>query len=1102
MTISAGIGEALTLISASAGSGKTHQVSKVVAAAVDPANPLAVDLGGLFAVTYTRKGAAELTARIRQTFIAAGAHDRAQELPLAYIGTVHAVCLRIVREFAIDAGLSPLVDVVPGGEARLLREALEWGVDPEPRARVQELAERLELRLDPKVQRVDWLAPVQDIMTLARSNRIRPDALTAMAERSAHRLLELMGPPEPDGAALERALVHALKEAARALNQIHDEQKNTSTTRDTVLTAIVKAEGRALPWSEWVRLQRLAPGKSAMAAVAPVKSIAARVDGHPRLQAEIRELTLAIYSIARDGLEAYDAWKKRRRVVDFVDMIDRALTLIEYPDVKAELAQRSRLLVVDELQDTSPAQLALFVRLHQIAGRSTWVGDRKQCIFEYAGADPALMEAATAWGRNSGGTVKHLLDNWRSRPELVDIFSRLFSAAFAKYGYEPAEVEMVAQRTTPAGLANLPPLGVWSLEATKQAEDSEAIAEGVRRMLQEAAATPVVEKTTNAVRDLQPGDIAVLVATNAEAVRLATALARRGVRSAIARAGLLATPEAKVVTAALRNLLDPDDSLALAEIEALTGFAGMDAESWLDGIIAVESERRAARAKGEQPPVAASSGLALKLDALRAGINAMAPSEVLDSVLASLDLAGRCVRWPEPEQRLANIDALRALTALYEERSLRQREAATIAGLLRFLAEAAEKVLVRDEEIASDDQHMSVGRNAVTITTYHRSKGLEWPVVILGSLDRASRRDAFEVSPESDRPTFDAADPLGGRWIRYWPWPYGQMKTTRLAEAVATSPEGLEVATREERERVRLLYVGFTRARDHLVLAARAGKSGLKTAWLDELSDDIRKPLLKLPTVVDATERATVGIRGRDGQLTQVAARHWLLSGSTEGIPLPSAESHRWVVSPEAATSDRPPYRIMPSRAATDWPDLPVSTVAEVESTGPPIPLGNSRGIDWDVVGNTLHAFLAADLLELDRGQRLERAQRLLAAADLLGLLAPEALVQAGDNLRKWVASRWPNAIWHREIPITAVIATPDGTRRITGIIDLLLETLDGVVIIDHKSYPGPEATWGKRALDFAPQIAAYAEALRMAGKRVAGQWVSFAVSGGVVRLG
>jgi ATP-dependent helicase/nuclease subunit A len=55
----------------------------------------------------------------------------------------------------------------------------------------------------------------------------------------------------------------------------------------------------------------------------------------------------------------------------------------------------------------------------------------------------------------------------------------------------------------------------------------------------------------------------------------------------------------------------------------------------------------------------------------------------------------------------------------------------------------------------------------VTISTYHRAKGLEWPVVVLGSLNKSERRSVFEVSPESDRPSFDAADPyLLNKWWR------------------------------------------------------------------------------------------------------------------------------------------------------------------------------------------------------------------------------------------------------------------------------------------------------------------------------------------------
>ena len=207
------------------------------------------------------------------------------------------------------------------------------------------------------------------------------------------------------------------------------------------------------------------------------------------------------------------------------------------------------------------------------------------------------------------------------------------------------------------------------------------------------------------------------------------------------------------------------------------------------------------------------------------------------------------------------------MAAAYEERCARERAAATIAGLLRYFDEAAQVVLVRDEERASDEQHVGTGDGAVTVLTYHRAKGLEWPVVILGSLDKSERRNAFEVSPETDHPDFDPGDPLAGRWIRYWPWPFGLQKKTPLTDVAAASVEGRAVALREERERVRLLYVGFTRARDHLILAARVEAKGPAVEWLDELCDADDKPLVKLPSEPGASGRSVVSLRGIGGRV-------------------------------------------------------------------------------------------------------------------------------------------------------------------------------------------------------------------------------------------
>lgn len=1081
----------LTLVNASAGSGKTHRLTQEVVAAVDPNAHDGVELEGLCAVTYTRKAAGELGVRIRRALLEAGQIAHAQRLPLAYIGTVHAVCLRLIQEHAIDAGLSPEVDVVPGNELRLLSQALDWGLDPAFKKRVDDLAYHLQLRWDPQRRRTDWITPVADIMALARGNRVAPSALTEMGVRSADRLLRLLGTPERDGAALDAALLEALEKAEQGLVSLDEDTGVWRKALKEVRDARRRAERGRLKWNEWVALQKVNAAGARGPVLTPLIQVASRVDAHPELHRELRELTMGLFEAARQGLVAYQDWKRRHRVVDYVDMIDRALTLLEEPAVAAELAGRLELLAVDEVQDTSPVQLALFLRLHHLAGRSSWVGDPKQCIFEFAGADPGLMQAVTDWVEAEGGTIERLGTNYRSRPELVQICSRVFAAAFASQGLQESDVVVAAHRKATEPASELPALGVWGLAVNNKAQEACAVAEGVQRLLAAPGKTPVIDRATGKARGLRAGDVAVVSATNAEAQAIADALARRGIRAAVARTGLLVTPEGTLVEAALRRVLDTSDSLAAAELAALQAFDGLDPDAWLDARLRAEPALPAVQARLE------------KLDALNAIASALTPSEVLDRTMAALDAVALAARWPDAHQRIANLEALRALAASYEERCHHEHEPATLAGLLRYFGEAAEKQWVRDEEVASDDQHVSEGEHAVTIVTYHRAKGLEWPVVVLTSLDREERRDAFDVSPETDRAALDPADPLGGRWIRYWPWPFGQQQKCGLANRAAASPEGLAVAERERRERVRLLYVGFTRARDHLVLALRCNKNGYATHWLDELANERGEPLIQIPQDAPKDGKGKLQIRGLDGKPQSFPARHWELDeGPEPPARLGDGDRHVLFARPEAMSSSRAPYRIAPSRAATDWVELPNFAPLAEERFADRIPLGSSAGVSWDVVGDTLHAFFAADVPELSVTSRHERAERLLHGAKLHGLLAPEALVTASDALRTWVDRRWTGATWHREVPVSALVSTVHGVQSVSGVIDLLLETPDGVVVIDYKGFPGAASAWQQKAEELAPQLAAYARALELAGKKVLETWLCFAVGGGAVRVG
>jgi ATP-dependent helicase/nuclease subunit A len=622
------------------------------------------------------------------------------------------------------------------------------------------------------------------------------------------------------------------------------------------------------------------------------------------------------------------------------------------------------------------------------------------------------------------------------------------------------------------------------------------LAQGVARLLAAPEQTPVLDRTTGEVRALCTGDIAVLVYSNAEAAKLSIALKARGIPSVLPRVGLLVTPEGTLVAASLRFLVDERDTLASAELDALTGFSGRSQDEWLSARI------QASVAKVDP---ALTSPWRAGLDTLRAQLPVLSPAETLDRVLSVLDVAALAVRWPDPEQRLANLEALRALAADYEERCDYQSEAATLQGLLRYFQETQQPIRQRGEERATDEQHVPSSTAAVTISTLHKSKGLEWPVVIVSSLDREGRRDAFDVTPEADRDAFDAADPLGGRWIRYWPWPLAQQQRTTapIALRAAASSFGRAVAERDHRERVRLLYVAFTRPRDHLILAVPLLKKGPKTAWLDELRDE-QGALLTLPQP-DALH-PEVAIRGLAGRVA-IAPRMWRLDAKpvvddATDAPSPTSPVRYWFARPPRAHgAEIPPYCITPSRATENSLPLPTPRVIAATRFTRRMTFTHANGTSWDAIGTALHAFLAADLHDLTLEERSVLAQRVLINANLGKIFKPETLLAASDAFRGYIETRWPGSKWHREIPISALLDTEHGNRRIEGSIDMLLETPAGYVIVDHKSFPGRQEHWPERALGYAPQLFMYAKAIRMTGAEVLAMLVHFTVGGGVVEV-
>ena len=178
----------IDIVSASAGTGKTHRLTRdLVKALLDgTARP-----EGVVAITYTVKGAAELESRIRSRLLGDGRSDLAARVRDGYIGTTHSVCQRLLREFALDAGLSPYLEPIPEAERQRLFRVAVAAVIAGSETELNALATRLAFP--------DWSQTLREIVDSARNNGMDAVALARCAKESKDGLQRLMGPVTIDG---------------------------------------------------------------------------------------------------------------------------------------------------------------------------------------------------------------------------------------------------------------------------------------------------------------------------------------------------------------------------------------------------------------------------------------------------------------------------------------------------------------------------------------------------------------------------------------------------------------------------------------------------------------------------------------------------------------------------------------------------------------------------------------------------------------------------------------------------------------------------------------------------------------------------------------
>ena len=737
----------LKIISAGAGSGKTYRLTQEMVALLNPDNPDRVRANGIIATTFTNKAAAELQERVRTKLLEEGLVTEADELTNALIGTVHGLGVKLLKRFAFEAGVSPEVDIIADEDQQtMFNQSLAAILTPKLISEMEALAERLGLN---KKDRYDWRIEVKRLTDIARANAMNISTLEKSKQNSIDSFFQLLNAKKtkrsPDN--FNNQLIELLDSTVQTLMNNDDSTKTTKNAISTLRQFQIKLQNKGeLNWHEWAKIAKTAGkvGKKSREDAEELKEFAAKVEENPAFQADVKGFISNIFDLAVGAIEEYENYKKRRGLIDYIDMEISVKRLLENEIVQEVLAEEVDLLMVDEFQDTSPIQLEIFWKLSQFAKFSIWVGDPKQSIYGFRGADPELMMAII---EETGGVKEKDIqkNSWRSREDLVYAVNALFVKAFPDI-----KVEQVALEPAPPKLKSKEPFELdnalihWHFQKDSPGKRmpgkpwmENCIAENIKTELLEKG-VKIVSRETGEVRPVQPGDIAVLCRSNYECLTMAESLHRAGLKAAISRNGLLKTAESRLILACLKFVLNQADSLSIAEILLLA--SKKDIETIIENRIDFLEKR-----ESKYEDWATEDEFIERLHDLRKEVLELSGTEILNLVIESLDLRRIIAGWGNLEQRFANVDALRRYALQYEENCNRLHTAASLGGFLLWLNDL--------EANGIDNQGSGAGKDAVNVLTYHKSKGLEWNVVICHSLEQNLKDDVWGISiiPEKDK---------------------------------------------------------------------------------------------------------------------------------------------------------------------------------------------------------------------------------------------------------------------------------------------------------------------------------------------------------------
>jgi len=849
----AAFGPADALVTAGAGAGKTWTLTARFLALLARGLPLR----GVVAITFTRKAAREMRKRIREQVwdylarpdLAPVERQRwnaiASQLDAARISTIHSLCQELLRAHPVEARVDPDFQVLEEGRAALFQheaveEALFWAASQAKLAGL--FAEIGESRVRRAL--ADMLSLGSEARALLAGLPADADALLAswdesLAGRQQARWREIMTDPDWQAARLALASTRPLDDndrlaqqwmAAREALDLLDDLEDAGALRRAAdrLRGLKLNGGRGAAWPGGAEtVQEIRAALRALRAPFTGKGNAWLGGGLNEEDARAARALTQLREIALHAIDIYEGRKRDAHALDFDDLEARAVALLEqHPPVLQRWQEEIQALLVDEFQDVNARQARLLALLDGGRGVRFLVGDAKQSIYRFRGAEVAVFNRTEQAFQAGGQRVARLNATYRAHAHLVASLNDLLEPVLgeARHPWEASFVPLQPARATGPLAASDAYIEVQFVQGAKPDALPAAARAAVHRLL------------TLFDQGYEPGQAAILCRHTRSFAFYEDALDAAGVPFlTLAGRGFFQRPEVRDLTGVLRAADDLTDDAALAGALRSPGL-GLSDVALYHLALARQQRAKQARAAGAPRHIPLWEMVQTPPDDF--------PPDELPRLLRARELladlhamAGRIPVADLLKTFLDKTDYLAILAGAGQSRAVRN--------VNKLLVDVQQTGLVRVSEFltwidlagdvgAREGEAPVVAAGAVQIMTVHRAKGLEFPIVVLGDIASGGRSNRDLVISEG---------------VIAWKLPARPGAKLSPALHLALSRE---MARKEEAEDKRLFYVAATRAEDYLILNGHVAKRNSYSGWMMWL----RRVLPELETLLKKGKEA------------------------------------------------------------------------------------------------------------------------------------------------------------------------------------------------------------------------------------------------------